>query len=270
MDQAPTPRPLPPIPAATLPLSVYIIARNEADRIGRTIAAARQLTDDVVVVENDSTDDTVTVAAAAGARVIGNPWRGYGEQKRFAEAQCRHDWLLCLDADEVPTAALMDEIRQLFANGQPPLPFYNMKVVEVYPGQSRPRWLAKRVNIIRLFDRRAGRTSVSAVHDRVELPPGTPVGQLQGVCLHYSIRSLAHLIRKYDDYTTLAASTLSPKPGALLTLRLFTEFPQSFLRYYILHAHVTGGAYGFAVARVKANARWNRIAKMWERARRRA
>ena len=248
----------------SLPLSVYIIARNEADRIGRTIAAARQLTDDVVVVEYGSADDTAAVAVAAGARVLHNPWTGYGEQKRFAEASCRHEWLLCLDADEVPTDALIGEIRQLFSTGEPPLAFYNIKVVEVYPGQPRPRPFAKRVNIVRLFDRRVGRTSASAVHDRVEIPAGRKTGQLHNICLHYSIRSLAHLMRKYGDYTTLAAATLQPKHPALLQLRLFTEYPQAFLRYYLLHAHITGGAYGFAVAKAKANARWSRIAKMWD------
>ena len=247
-----------------LPLSVYIIARDEADRVGRTITAARQLTDDVVVVEYGSVDDTAAVAEAAGARVLHNPWTGFGEQKRFAEAACRHDWLLCLDADEVPGEALIAEIRQLFANGAPAFFFYNMKVVEVYPGCTRPRLFAKRVNIVRLFDRRAGRTNTSAVHDRVDVPAGTTVGQLHNICLHYSIRSLAHLIRKYDDYTTLAAATLKPKKRATLKLRLFTEYPLAFLKYYLLHAHITGGTYGFAVAKVKANARWGRIAKMWE------
>ncbi len=249
--------------AQLLPLSVYIIASNEADRIGRTITAALRLTDDVVVVEGgQSTDDTVAVAIEAGARVIINPWPGFGQQKRYAEGQCKYDWLLCLDADEVPSAALIAEIHQLFANGQPPLSFYNMKVVEVYPGQTHPRPLAKRVNIVRLFDRRHGRTSTSAVHDRVEVPASAPVGQLQNICLHYSIRSLEHLTQKYDDYTTLAAATLKSKNRTMLMLRLFTEYPMAFVKYYLLHMHITGGAYGYAVAKIKANARLGRIRKM--------
>lgn len=249
-----------------LPLSVYIIASNEADRIARTIRAAQQLADDIVVVEDGkSTDGTVQVAEAAGARVFVNPWPGFGEQKRFAEEKCRHDWLLCLDADEVLTPALMDEIRVLFAGGQPPLSFYRMKLVEVYPVAARPRLFAKRVNVVRLFDRRQGRTSTSAVHDRVVVPAGMVEGQLDEICLHYSLKSLAHLMRKYDDYTTLAVETLPPKSRASLKLRLFLEFPAMFLRFYIMHRHITGGAYGFAVSVAKGYARWARVAKMWER-----
>ncbi|WP_199087993.1 glycosyltransferase, partial [Bosea sp. ASV33] len=41
-----------------LPLSIFIIAQNEADRIGRAIEAARALSDDIVVVDSGSTDGT--------------------------------------------------------------------------------------------------------------------------------------------------------------------------------------------------------------------
>lgn len=248
------------------PLSVYIIASNEADRLPRTIASALGVSNDVVVVEDGkSTDGTIDIAKTAGARVIVNPWPGFGPQKRFAEDQCQNEWLLCLDADEVLSEALQQEIIDLFAGGEPPLEFYNMRVVEVYPGQLKPRPLIKPTNVIRLFDRRYGRTSESPTHDRVVTPPNAPIGQLQGDCLHYSIRSLAHLIRKYDEYTTLQAETLPKKNRTKLTVRLFTEFPIAFLKYYFFHTHFTGGAYGFAVAMAKANARWARIAKMWER-----
>ncbi|MET0430647.1 MAG: glycosyltransferase, partial [Microvirga sp.] len=75
---------------APLPFSVFIIVKNEADRIGATLAAVRDLADDIVVVDSGSTDGTQALAASLGARVIHNDWPGYGRQKRFAEGQCRH------------------------------------------------------------------------------------------------------------------------------------------------------------------------------------
>src|SRR5215207_2758435 len=102
---------------AMLPVSVFIIARDEADRIGATIRAIRELTDDLVVVDSGSSDGTMDVAASLGARVIHNDWPGYGPQKRFAEDQCRHLWLLNVDADEVAPETLRDEIRRLFVSG---------------------------------------------------------------------------------------------------------------------------------------------------------
>ena len=45
-------------PITMLPVSVFIIAKNEADRIGETIRAVRHLTDDLLVVDSGSTDET--------------------------------------------------------------------------------------------------------------------------------------------------------------------------------------------------------------------
>src|SRR5436190_7234924 len=97
-----------------LPVSVFIIAKNEADRIARTIRSVISWADEVVVVDSESSDHTVQVALAEGCRVMTQPWLGFGGQKRFAEEQCRNDWLLNLDADEVVTAELEQEIIALF------------------------------------------------------------------------------------------------------------------------------------------------------------
>ena len=53
-------------------LAVVIPARNEADRIAATVAAASKLAgaDIVVVVDDGSTDSTAAIAASAGAQVI--------------------------------------------------------------------------------------------------------------------------------------------------------------------------------------------------------
>ncbi|MFN9543753.1 MAG: hypothetical protein ACK59B_11325, partial [Alphaproteobacteria bacterium] len=39
----------------------------------------------------------------AGARIVDQPWLGWGFQKRKGEDACSHDWVLDLDADEVVT-----------------------------------------------------------------------------------------------------------------------------------------------------------------------
>src|SRR5690349_20627636 len=139
------------------PVSVFIIAKNEADRIGATIRAVRGLTDDIVVVDSGSTDGTQAVAQELGARVIFNPWPGYGLQKRFAEDQCRYDWLLNLDADEEVSPELLAEIRRLFAQGEPLCQAYGIRIAETYPGEAAPHPLAYRVAPVRLHRRATGR-----------------------------------------------------------------------------------------------------------------
>jgi Glycosyl transferase family 2 len=96
--------------------AVVIAARNEADRIAATVAAAARLADLVVVVDDGSSDATAAIAERAGAAVMRHPGnRGKGAaMETGAEAvrlvdqrehrdQPRH--LLFLDADLGETAA---------------------------------------------------------------------------------------------------------------------------------------------------------------------
>lgn len=258
-DEA-TPRPSPRRESA-LPVSCFIIAKNEADRIARTIASVTGLASEVVVIDSGSTDDTVAIAEQAGARVIYNAWPGFGQQKRFGEEQCRHDWLLNLDADEVLSAELADEMRALFAAGAPPLAVYGMRVSIVYPGWSRPRLFARDHYCLRLYDRQRCRFKDSTLYDSVD-PGGLEVGRLAGVLHHHSVRSLDDLARKSDERATYNALHSKPKPRAVLVLRAVTELPWNFFKYYIVRTHILGGATGLRYAWITAYYRWQRILRM--------
>ena len=72
---------------------------NEEDRIERCLASVRGIADEIVVVDSGSTDRTLEIAKACGAVCHFNAWRGYGQQKRFADDVATNDWVLNLAAD---------------------------------------------------------------------------------------------------------------------------------------------------------------------------
>lgn len=248
-----------------LPLSVFIIARNEADRIGATIEAVRALTDDLVVVDSGSTDGTQALAASLGARVIHNDWPGYGPQKRFAEEQCRHVWMLNLDADEVVPPDLAAEIRAVFDAGEPAHPAYRLAIAEIFPGEAHPHPWAYRLTPVRLYRRDRGRYSPSPVHDRVDLQAGAGTGLLRGVVHHFSVRSLGDQLDKLNRYSNQQADDLEARGVAIPTWRLFVELPGNFLKAYLGRRHFVRGAYGFLTAMNYAISRHLRVAKHYER-----
>jgi glycosyltransferase involved in cell wall biosynthesis len=90
---------------ATLEVSVVIPCLNEAASIGACVSAARAaLTDsgyegEVVVVDNGSTDGSGRLAEAAGARVVLEPRRGYGNAYLAGLAAARGEYIVMLDAD---------------------------------------------------------------------------------------------------------------------------------------------------------------------------
>lgn len=223
------------------------------------LEAVRSLSDDILVVDSGSQDKTVARAQAAGARVIHNDWRGYGPQKRFAEDCARHDWILNLDADEYVSKALHEEIAALMAAG-PVRPGYRLRIMNLYPGQATPRLWADYNNYVRLYDRRVMRFRDSPVHDTVDTG-GHTVGQLRAPVLHHSARSYAHIRAKLDAYASLQARTLK-KPDWQLWLRVPFEYALTFLKFFVMRRHFTGGLDGVISAHLAAEARFNRLFKM--------
>lgn len=247
------------------PLSVFIISKNEADRIGRTIAALSALSDDIILVDSGSRDGTVQLAEAAGARVIHHGWQGYGPQKRFAEEQCRHKWMLNIDADEVVPADLANEIRALFAHGEPEADAYEIRIAEIFPGEGAPHKWAYALKPVRLYAKDKGRYSPSPVHDRVDLVPDAKVARLKGTIHHFSVRSLGDQLAKLNAYSDAQADDLDARGESVSLFRLVMEFPANFIKAYIGRRHALRGVYGFMTAMNYAFYRYLRAAKHWER-----
>jgi glycosyltransferase involved in cell wall biosynthesis len=92
-------------------ISVVVLTHNEAINIERCLASVAW-SDDVLVVDSGSTDGTQAMAQKMGARLM---FRPMGQLRRPAQLRAgargaRHRWVLHLDADEVVTPELRDEM----------------------------------------------------------------------------------------------------------------------------------------------------------------
>lgn len=247
-----------------LPISVFIIACNEVDRIARTIESVRDWVSEVIVIDSGSTDGTMSLAQSMGARVLYHAWEGYGLQKRYGEDQCHQDWLLSLDADEEVTPELAQEIADLFAGGNPLMAGYVLQIRDLLPGEGRLAPRAHTNYVLRLYNRKEGRFSDSPVHDSVQIEKALTL-TLKHPVLHRSFRNLTHALEKMNSYTNAQADNLQGKGLRYPLLRLLFEFPVAFFKGYILRLYILRGRRGFTYAMMYAFTRFVRVAKYLER-----
>jgi glycosyltransferase involved in cell wall biosynthesis len=247
------------------PFSIFIIAFNEQERLRATLTALQGLTDDLVVVDSGSTDGTQELAHAFGARVIYHPWSGYGEQKRFAETCCRHNWIFTVDADEVATPQLVQSIRSILSQKVIPCDGYKVSILKYFPGEKRLGAFAHRNTYVRLYRKDKGRYSASPVHDVVIFQSKPRIGRLKGHLDHYSIISLGQELKKLNRYADMFVDDRFTRGISLSPLRLWLEFPLAFLKAYIIRRYMLRGRYGFMASMNYAFYRHLRIAKYVER-----
>jgi glycosyltransferase involved in cell wall biosynthesis len=210
------------------------------------------------VVDSGSTDATKAICERLGARVLFNPWPGFGPQKRFAEAQAGNDWIFNLDADEWASDALRAEITQIRRSDPPETRAFRIRTRLVYPGRDAPFRFADCHNYIRLYNRKTTRFRDSLAHD--EVAPTADVVQFRGEIWHRSFRSASHIVQKMIAYGDLQRREGKRASGGVA--RAVYEGPAQFLKYYLLRRHILGGARGFIYAVAFAMGRWLRYARL--------
>ncbi len=103
-------------------IQVIIPALNEAASIGSVLADIPEWADGVTVVDNGSTDNTAGIAVAAGASVVPEPRRGYGQACLAGLAALkepgRNGIVVLLDGDYSDFPEQMDRLVRPIAEGQ--------------------------------------------------------------------------------------------------------------------------------------------------------
>lgn len=242
------------------PLSVVIIAKDEAGRIGECLQSVAWA-DEIVVVDSGSADDTCAIARRYTDKVFALDWRGFGPQKQAAVERAAHDWVLNVDCDERVTPELAGEIRGLLAQ-EPPFRAYSVPR-RTFLGAKEIRhcgWYPDRT--VRLFDRTTARFSDSLVHERVITT--SEVGRCEADLLHYSFAGLAPLIAKLNLYSDLSARQLHERGrrSSMLDLTLRPAF--AFFKTYVLRAGFLDGVEGLTIAVSDAMLTFAKYAKLRE------
>lgn len=224
------------------PISVFIITKNEADRIGKIIQSVKSFAEEIIIIDSGSTDETKKICEDLQVKFIFNAWRGYGPQKIFGENICKNQWLFNIDADEEVSPELANEIKEIFSQEiQPEVAGFRVKIVNKFRFETKPHRFAYFYNQLRLYNKNLAGFKNSTVHDSVILKDSkNKILQLKNIIYHQSFRDFSHWVDKINSYSTMQAkdSVLKNKKASFFKILLaptLAFFKAFFVRRYFIY-----------------------------------
>ena len=199
--------------SSLLPLTVIIPVRNEAHNLPRCLESLKSV-GEVYVIDSQSTDDTGVVARSYSAKVVQFYYAGGWPKKRqwaMDTLPLAFDWILLLDADEVLTPDLANEITK--AIHDPNIDGYYI-ALQIYFLGRRLRHSGASFWKLSLFRKGLGRFECRfqdqdasmadmEVHEHVVVNGTTR--KLSYPLIHHNIESLSRYIQKHNEYSNWEA-----------------------------------------------------------------
>jgi len=240
-------------------ISAVVITYNEENNISRCLESL-SWADEIVVVDSFSQDRTKEIASSFTDKIFDLEWQGFGKQKEFARTKASYDWVLSIDADEVVSEKLREEIKGII-NKNDSLDDYYIPRLSNFLG----RWIKHSSwypdYVLRLFKKDKAKFDESLVHEKLILEGRG--GVLKNEILHYTDPDISHYLLKMNKYTSLSAEMLSSEGKNATLFDLLFRPMAIFFKMYLFKSGFLDGWQGFVLACFSSFHVFVKYAKLW-------
>ena len=228
-----------------LKISACVTAGNEEDKIAACLKSLSWC-DEVVVVDSYSKDKTFEISKQYATKVVQHPWEGYIAQKNYIRGLASHPWILFVDADEVVSDALREEIEAEFEKGPGETVGYSFPRLVHYLGKwiRHGEWYPDRK--LRLFRKDLGKSVGQEPHDHVVVDG--PVKSLKHPLYHYTYDDMSDQIATMNRFSSISANEKRGEGRKFRWSDILFRPGWRFFRSYVLKRGFLDGAPGFIVA----------------------
>lgn len=182
-------------------ISLVMITKNEEKNIANSLKSVVDLVDEMVIVDSGSDDKTVEIAKQFGAVIKERTFDSFSNQKNYALSLASNEWVLHLDADEIISEALKEEIKNTLENTEYDA-FYLSRNNFFLGRQMKHAGLAVEKRM-RLAKKSLSKYTGGLIHE--ELVVNGKAGFMKNTFEHHPYRNLDNFFSKFDQYTTLGA-----------------------------------------------------------------
>ncbi|MCC7494472.1 MAG: glycosyltransferase family 2 protein [Fimbriimonadaceae bacterium] len=241
-------------------VTLLVLTRDEAPRLGRCLASCRELADEILVIDSGSTDGTVEVAEAAGARVEVRAWPGRAAQSNYAASRVNTEWFFHLDADEVSTPALNRAVRRSIDLNLPGIVGYRVTRREVFLGREVRCGMHR--NLLRLC--RTGQCAMPAQRAHARWDTGGETRPLLPALWHHADQPLDEQLAKWIHRGRLSALDYHDRGEPATYGRLLWHPLATLLRLYVLKGGFLDGVPGLLLCGTRTAYCFSRMMHLWE------
>ena len=240
-------------------ISVFIITYNEEKIIEKCLEKLF-FADEIVVVDSGSSDKTVSICEKFNAKIIYNKFENFGIQKQFALNQTKNNWVLSLDADEVLSDVLINEIKIL--NLDKDFQGYKIPRTHVFLDKIFKFGSENKKPILRFFNKKHGYFQENKVHETIIV--NGKIGILKNEMLHFTVSDIATAIRKNINYAILSGEFAFEKGKKTSILKTIIKIPYEFIRVYFIQLNFLNGFQGFVWSVFSSFGSFLKFAKLLE------
>lgn len=239
-------------------ITAIIPTLNEEERIKNSLKSA-EFADEVIVIDSYSTDGTVEIVKQSNAVLLQRKFDDFSSQKNYAIEKASHDWIVWIDADEVLTKELQDEMRAAVDKAGDLVGFYVYRIF-FFKGKRMRYTGTQNDKLIRVFNRKYCKYE-GKVHEKIK--PEGKLGILQHKILHYSYISFDRYIVKLNQHSALKAEELFEKGLVITPFHIIIKPFARFIKHYFIKLGILDGFYGFIISFALSYGVLVRYIKLW-------
>jgi glycosyltransferase involved in cell wall biosynthesis len=246
-------------------ISVLIITLNEEENLKKLLPEL-DFADEIIIIDSFSTDQTELVSRTfPKVTFVQHKFENFSTQRNFAISQAKNDWILFIDADEILTPKLKEEIIETLRNNTTYSAYFFERIfmfensILKYSGNQTDK-------IFRLFNKKFAKYDENKlVHEKLIV--NGQIGSLKNKLIHYSYSSYLDYKEKiifYGKFKAQEKFAKKVKPSVILQL-LHPSY--NFLYNYFIRLGFLDGKKGIIICYLNAYSiviRYKELNKLWK------
>ncbi|MFC1711919.1 glycosyltransferase family 2 protein [Patescibacteria group bacterium] len=229
-------------------ITAVILTNNENSKLLQCLESLLWCQEIIVTSDSEKNEKTLNLIKRKGVKVYKNDLKkNFSQQRNFALERVSNNWALFIDADEIVSSKLKNEILGVFHNINMDKKYngFVFKRQDFFLG----RWLkygeASSVKLLRLGKKNTGKWK-GKVHEVWDIKGR--VGEFKNPIIHKRNITISNFLTRINIYSSLRADELYQKKIKANFVTLFVYPIGKFIQNYSLKLGALDGFPGFTLA----------------------